>query len=125
VGPTGCARPSTGPLPVWARAGFSGDAAVPHVLAEDGGIVAVLFGYPLQQPPAPDRSNKVLWVSRVAPEPGGSLVIEGRLGGSGAPVRREVPGGPGPSIVDLPDPGCWRLELTWSGGRDTIWLTYE
>jgi hypothetical protein len=42
----------------------------------------------------------------------------------GPPVRRIVPGGPGPSLVDLPSPGCWRLTLTWSGRRDSLDLRY-
>jgi hypothetical protein len=31
----------------------------------------------------------------------------------GTPVARRVPGGPGPSIIDLPAAGCWRFTLTW------------
>jgi hypothetical protein len=43
----------------------------------------------------------------------------------GRTVSRAVPGGPGPSIINLPDAGCWRLTLTWSGGRDTLDLLYR
>ena len=28
------------------------------------------------------------------------------------------------SIIDLPQPGCWRLSLTWPGKTDTIDLVY-
>lgn len=31
--------------------------------------------------------------------------------------------GPRPSIVDLPT-GCWRLDLSWPGGEDRIYLRY-
>jgi hypothetical protein len=37
---------------------------------------------------------------------------------------RVVPGGPGPSIVNLPQAGCWRLTLAWSGQTDTLDLAY-
>jgi hypothetical protein len=42
----------------------------------------------------------------------------------GAPEERQVEGGPGPSTIDLPDPGCWRLSLTWGGRTDTLDLEY-
>jgi hypothetical protein len=45
--------------------------------------------------------------------------------GTSEPVRRTVAGGPGPSIVDLPAAGCWRLALTWSGHTDTMDLVYR
>jgi hypothetical protein len=125
TGTSGCTAPVTGPLPTWARAGFSGDAVAIHVFGERGDIVAVLFGHPLRQPPAPGRNNKILWVSRVSQEPGDPLKIEAHLDGTGPAVLREVPGGPGPSIIDLPSPGCWRLDLAWSDHRDVVWLTYQ
>jgi len=34
-------------------------------------------------------------------------------------------GGPGPSIVDVPAPGCWRLTLSWSARRDSLDLQYR
>jgi hypothetical protein len=121
----GCAAPvRTGQLPSWARAGFSGDARAVHVLGQRGDIVAVLFGHPLRQPPDAGRNNKILWVSRVSVVPGDPLVIEARLPATGATVSREVPGGPGPSIIDLPRAGCWELTLTWSGHRDAMALEY-
>ena len=69
---------------------------------------------------APDRrlQMKILWS---APEPleGRTLVVRGRrLGRPGRFVRTlEV----GPSIVNVPRPGCWRLTLT--AGRVTTRLT--
>jgi hypothetical protein len=116
----------TDELPEWARAGFSGDMRMPHVLGARGDIVAILFGYPLHHPPLDDgRTNKILWVSRVPVEPADTLRIEARLDATGPPVSREVPGGPGPSIVDLPAPGCWRLMLSWSQHTDTMDLAYQ
>ena len=43
----------------------------------------------------------------------------------GAPVTRKVSGGPGPSVVNLPSPGCWRLTLSWSGRVDSLDLRYQ
>lgn len=42
----------------------------------------------------------------------------------GRPVVRVVRGGPGPSYVNLPAPGCWRLTLRWSGRSDQLDLDY-
>ncbi|SPL96461.1 unnamed protein product [[Actinomadura] parvosata subsp. kistnae] len=86
--------------------------------------MAILFGYPLFSPPRPDRGNKILWVSRLPLVPSDPLRIEARLGGTGTPVRTKVGGGPGPSLIDLPGAGCWRLRLSWSSHTDTIDLEY-
>jgi hypothetical protein len=121
----GCPEPETGALPEWARTGFSNPEAggVPFVRGAKGDIVAVLFG-PLTAPPLPDRNNKILWVPRVTLAGPLPLVIEARLDGTGPVVRREVPGGPGPSGVDLPQPGCWHLDLRWGGSTDSLSLRY-
>jgi hypothetical protein len=120
----------TGVLPVWARAGFSDPRPrMPHVLGRSGRIVAIVFGFPLLAPPAKNRSNKILWVSRRPVKPLSDLRIRAqRMQGTrpvGRPVTRRVPGGPGPSLVDLPAAGCWRLALRWSGRSDTLDLRYE
>jgi hypothetical protein len=39
-------------------------------------------------------------------------------------VSRTVLGGPGPSIINLPASGCWRLTLRWSGRVDSLDLDY-
>ncbi|WP_230686518.1 hypothetical protein [Catellatospora vulcania] len=121
----GCAatKVENGPLPDWARAGFSGDARAVYVLGVQGEIAAVLFGHPLTHDRKDGASNKILWVSREASEPG-TLTIKARREGTGEPVLREVSRGPGPSIIDLPGPGCWRLYLSWPGHTDTMDLVY-
>jgi hypothetical protein len=115
----------TAALPPWARAGFTPPGqAVPYVLGVEGDIVGVLFGQPLQAPPpSGDRKNKILWISRLASD-GDALRIEARLTGSGQTTRREVAEGPGPSIIDLPAPGCWEFSLSWSGHRDQVYVPY-
>lgn len=115
----------TGVLPTWARDGFSDAApAMPHVLSTRGNVTAILFGT-LTSPPAADHNNKILWVSQVAPEDAGPLLIDAVRAGTTRKVRREVPGGPGPSIIDLPQPGCWHITLRWGDYHDTIDLAYR
>ena len=114
----------TGPLPVWARGGFSDQgASFRHVEGLHGRVVGVLFGYPLSSPPRPDRANKILWVAQ---EHGtGRLVVSARLDGTGPPVVREVGFGGGQSVVDLPAPGCWRATVTWGDDlTDVVDLPY-
>ena len=128
--PTGCgSKVETGPLPDWADAGFSGDTRGPHVFGAKGTIVGVLFGYPLTAGRTDGANNKILWVSG----PGATssdtsvpdtLIITATLDGTDTKVVREVAGGPGPSITDMPQAGCWHLELRWSGRTDTMDLTY-
>jgi hypothetical protein len=102
---------------------------MPHVLGASGNIAAIIFDYPLLSPPSEARSNKVLWVSRVPTTPRSDLLIEAqRIQGSqpvGPALTRTVTGGPGPSEIDLPSPGCWRLTLRWSGHVDTLDLQYR
>jgi hypothetical protein len=110
-----------GVLPAWARTGFSDpEPKMPHVVGERGRIAAVLFGDPLIAPPSPDRSNKILWVSRETPDPPAQLTIRATQGDRSVTRTVDV----GPSFVDLPA-GCWRLSLSWTGGHeDTLDLAY-
>jgi len=118
-----------GVLPVWARAGFSeARPRMRYELGASGRIAAIPFGV-LNSPPAADHTNKILWVSRVSTRPESSLrILAQRMTGTrrdGAPVMRAVRGGPGPSIINLPRPGCWRLSLRWSGWTDQLDLQYN
>lgn len=118
-----------GVLPAWMRAGFS-DARprMPYALGGSSRIGAILWAS-LDSPPAANHSNKILWVSRVPSRPGHDLTIRAQqMDGTerlGDPVNRAVTGGPGPSIINLPSPGCWRLTLRWSGWTDQIDLEYQ
>jgi hypothetical protein len=120
---------STGVLPRWARAGFSGSQPrMPYELGRNGRIAALVFGYPLLSPPGKDQTNKILWVERHASQRPTALWIHAqRMSGThavGPAVTRVVGHGPGPSIINLPAAGCWRLTLTWSGRSDTLDLRY-
>ncbi|SIM76173.1 hypothetical protein [Micromonospora cremea] len=122
---TSCgSRIETGSLPDWAAGGFSGDARGPHVFGAKGDIVAVLFAHPLAQVRQDGSNNKILWVSRTASTSPDDLAITATLHGTDTRVTREVAGGPGPSIIDMPRAGCWHLELRWSGHTDTMDLVY-
>jgi hypothetical protein len=115
-------------LPEWARAGFSepSPSGIPYVVGDQGHILGVIFGYPLSAPPpSAGPANKILWTAQPENPEREDLRIEARLEGSTEVVHREVPGGPGPSIIDMPRPGCWRLTLTWSTHTDTLDLRYE
>jgi hypothetical protein len=118
---------STGALPAWARAGFFGPQPprVPHVLGTHGRIVAILFGGTLHAPPSPDLRNKILWVSPTGGEE--PLRIDATRADGRAHARRVIADGPGPSYVDLPSAGCWRLVLSWGAAgteRDSLDLAY-
>ncbi len=118
-----CTDPTMGPLPEWARGGFSPpDQPVAHLTSVEGHVVAVPFGWPLRSRQPEGRSNKVLWVADLST--GGPLVIQARREADTEAVRREVTGGPGPSIIDLPGKGCWQLDLSWPGGEDRLYLRY-
>jgi hypothetical protein len=110
-------------LPDWARTGFSDPRPrMPYVLGDSGDIVAIFFALPLTSPPSADHNNKILWVSRVAG--GTSLRITATLPDGSASTTRVVDGGPGPSIIDLPKPGCWHLTLQWGDNSDTLDVAY-
>jgi hypothetical protein len=121
----GCVSPvPVRPLPAWARSGFTGaNPSAPYVLGEDGDIAGVVFGERLHLDATSGPQNKILWIARsgaAAP-----LRIEATLDNSEGTVRRELPGGTGPSILDLPAAGCWRVALHWGNQSDTVWLRYE
>jgi len=118
----------SGVLPVWMRGGFGPKPRVTHAIGERGAIGAVLWNKPLYSPPAQQVNNKILWVPRHLAKSVAPLWIKmQKMDGTrliGAPVRRIIPTGPGPSLVDAPSAGCWRFTLTWSGQKDTLDLQY-
>jgi hypothetical protein len=108
-------------LPDWARTGFSDpEPVMPFVRSASGNVVAILFTDELASPPRSDIANKVLWVWDQLPADTTSIHAIARLNGTGPAVTAGLPAPAGPSYVDLPTPGCWRLTLTWPGGSDTI-----
>jgi hypothetical protein len=119
-----------GVLPARARAGLSEPRPrLPHAISHRGLMAALLFGDPLRSPAAPQRVNKILWVARRTQRHSSDLRISAqRMRGTrtvGRHVIRVVRGGPGPSFVNMPAPGCWRMTLAWSGHRDELDLRYR
>lgn len=120
-------------LPPWARDGFSQPTQpVKYVLGDKGQFLAVVFGDPLRAPNPAGHGNKILWVVKPVTFPHASnsgssdnLLIHATLVGTSESVERVVPGGPGPSLIDLPKPGCWSLDLNWSGLTDHLALLYR
>jgi hypothetical protein len=110
-------------LPEWARTGFSDPAPVAsYATGLRGELVAILFG-PLQSPPLAGADPKILWVARDGGV--GPLRISARLEGTDVVEDVVLPDGAGPSVVEMPRPGCWLLDLTWSGGQDSLALAWE
>jgi hypothetical protein len=70
-------------------------------------------------------SNKILWVFRVNQGEFTPLRTRATLDGANQTVTRQVAGGPGPSIIDLPAAGCWSVNLSWSGHHDHLTLRYS
>ena len=117
-----CKEPTFGPLPEWARAGFTPpDQPTTYFMGASGRIVGVAFGWPLRKAQPTGKQNKILWI---AGSEGGPLRIIATREGSGETVTREVEGGPGPSIIDMPSDGCWRFDLRWTGGSDQMYVRY-
>jgi hypothetical protein len=101
---------------------------MPYVMGDRGDIVAILWADydPLHTPPQANINNKILWVSKMIPGgPFTPLRIQATLDGTNQTVTRQVAGGPGPSIINLPAAGCWSLSLSWSGHQDHLSLRYS
>jgi hypothetical protein len=123
-----CGAPSTATLPAWALTAHA-PRDVPHVLSADGGVIAVLFGYPLQAGSPTQHQNKILWIVR-QPRGGTPLEITATLPGTEVgPVHLAFPdnSSPGeiyPSIDNVGAAGCWHFALAWNGRRAAVNLDY-
>jgi hypothetical protein len=106
--------------PLWAQGGWTHTNGtpwpVPWTAAASGQAVAFVFAGRLVAGPSPrvdGSSNKVLWVLRDPVQ----FVVEGRPSGESTPVVT-IPGGP--SIVDVPTPGCWTFRLIPSNHPEQV-----
>src|SRR5450759_1575310 len=90
----------------------------------EAGIAAYFFRRPpdllVIHPGPTDTQNKILWMSRSGLA--GDLIVTARPLDSASPVVRfRFPGGRDyPSLIDLPAPGCWRLDLVIGSTHATI-----
>ena len=127
VAVSACSPLDTGPLPVWALSGFSDPTETPpFARSASGDLVAIVFGNPLRaDPSAQGPQNKILWVTRTPPQATDQLTITARLENSDQVTEIDLHQAPGPSIVDVPTPGCWLMQLRWGEHTDTIALRYE
>ena len=102
--------------------------AVPYALSSPPTAAAVIFGYPLRAGHPQNPANKILWLVSLSPR-AGSLDLSVRLVGTTVPnISQSVKflaSGDLPSIVDVPRPGCWQFDLSWSGHRTAIELQYQ
>jgi hypothetical protein len=132
AGGCGATRILKGAIPAWldVAGGHNNPATVPYALATpDKAAAGFIFGYPLRSGHPANPDNKILWVVG-SPRAGSPLAITARPLGSAAPViGQSLPdsSGPGeiyPSVVDVPTPGCWHLDLSWAGHRAALDLEY-
>lgn len=124
--PSACTPVSTQVLPSWARTGFSDrEPRMPVVYSRSRTMLAIIFASPLSSPEVTGgAANKILWVTDTPAAAGEPLLIAGKLEGGSAVSQTSVDGGPGPSYVDVPEPGCWVFQLSWGTHRDVIALPY-
>jgi hypothetical protein len=109
--------------PLWAQGGWTHTKGAAWPVAWAFGTthdsVAYLFATQLvagTSPRSDGSNNKVLWVVKDYPS-GANVTVEGRMLGRSEPAVT-IEGGP--SIVDVPTPGCWTFQLSWSAqGRHT------
>ena len=101
---------------------------VPYVLASPPTAIGFLFGYPLRAGHPQNPSNKILWLVELPPR-AGSLDITAHPKGAAAPEfavgAAFLDSGDVPSIVDAPQPGCWTLNISWSGHHARVDLNYQ
>jgi hypothetical protein len=101
---------------------------VPYVLAAPPTVAGFLYGYPLRAGHPTDRNNKILWLVNLGPRTGALNITAHLIGATATPVSTGaafIPSGDAPSIVDLPEPGCWEFDLSWSGHQAAVDISYQ
>ena len=134
VVPGGCGatRVYKGDEPSWldTAGAHNNPTGLPYVMAVDQTAAGFIFGYPLRAGHPINPSNKILWVVGF-PRNGSPLEITGQQSGANAPSVHESepadswPGEIYPSIVDVPQSGCWRFDLSWAAHHDVVYLQYQ
>src|SRR5229473_1697826 len=88
----------------------------------DGDAVAFVFANELvagSSPRVHGTNNKVLWVAK---GDNANFIVEGIPPGGTLSV---VTVNGGPSIVDVPSPGCWTFRLSWGSSRATSTINLD
>ena len=120
-----------GPVPAWVddAGAHNNPDGLPYVIASPADVAGFVFGYPLRAGHPENPSNKILWVVRL-PRNGSDLIIAAHPLDAASPTVSVVqpanssPGEIYPSIVDVPMPGCWHLDLRWAGHEAGVDLTF-
>jgi hypothetical protein len=115
--------------PVWAEGGWSVAKGtpwpVPWAFGTHNDTLAYLFATQLVAGVSPREDgsqNKVLWEAKDSPS-GANVLVEGHPLGKSQPV---VTIAGGPSITDVPTPGCWTFRLSWgSNGQHSSTINLE
>jgi hypothetical protein len=113
--------------PLWAQGGWSVAKGmpwpVPWAFGTDKDALAFLFATQLVagvSPRTDGSSNKILWEVKDSPS---AANVEGHPLGKSQPVVTIVGG---PSITDVPTPGCWTFRLSWgSNGQHSSTINLE
>ena len=121
-----------GHVPAWVdQAGAHNNPdGLPYVIADPSQAAGFIFGNPLRAGHPDNPTNKILWVVGL-PRNGSSLVITGHPLPTATPIVAQSepadssPGEIYPSIVDVPEPGCWHFDLAWAGHHASVDLLYE
>jgi len=115
-----------GEPPVWAQGGWTHAKGtpwgVPWALGTGGDAVAFVFANELvagSSPRVHGTNNKVLWVAK---GDNANFIVEGIPPGGTLSV---VTVNGGPSIVDVPSPGCWKFRLSWGSSRATSTINLD
>lgn len=115
--------------PQWAQGGWGHVKGTPWpvrwAIGTPNDAVAYVFGTQLVAGTSlrvDGSQNKVLWVAKDSPS-GSAVLVDGHPFGESEPVV-SISGGP--SITDVPTPGCWTFELLWtSNGPHTSTINLE
>jgi len=116
--------------PAWAQGGWlhapkGTPWPVPWALGTQSDTVAYVFARQLVaggSPRVDGSQNKVLWEAKDSPS-GANVWVEGHPLGKSEPV---VTIAGGPSITDVPTPGCWTFRLSWgANGQHSSTINLE
>ena len=134
VVPGGCGVTQVlkGGVPAWLddAGAHNNPDGLPYAVATPAIAAGFLFGYPLRAGHPDNPANKILWVV-ARPRGGSALTISAHPIGKAAPIVTTVqpanssPGEIYPSIVDVPQTGCWHLDLAWAGQQASVELEYH
>ncbi|MEU9889508.1 hypothetical protein [Sphaerisporangium sp. NPDC051011] len=116
-----------GSPPAWATLNAPGS---PFVLGREGNALGYLFTEPLRAGEPQNPANKILWYVREGRGSYSMRVLAHPRGETRPVVELSFPSGAGPgeiypSITEMPEPGCWTLDLTWGANHDTVDLLYR